>query len=182
MEPFKLRFKIGQHEFEAEGDKETVERQLAVWRDLITQLPSPPPPAGGLTPPAPNSATGAAPAAPPPPASDSVDYDKLFRQDRRGVVSLTVLPQGDRALPSAGLLVMLGRKHYVDEDLVGGAWLLDGLRQSGMAAERADRVFDDYYPQFVTTVGAHRAIRYRLTNLGMARALELAKELEGMVA
>ena len=35
MEPFRLKLKVGPHEFEAEGDQEMVERQLSVWRELI---------------------------------------------------------------------------------------------------------------------------------------------------
>lgn len=181
MEPFRLRLKIGDHEFEAQGDQETVERQFAAWREMIASLPSPPPvpvPVGvavpvGLQAPAAQSA--------PSPAAEAVNYDKVFRKDKRDVVSLTVLPQGDRALSDGGLLILMGRKHYLDEDLVGGAWLLDGLRDSGMPIGRVDRVFGDYYPNLVTTVGTHRATRYRLTNLGMSKAVELAKGLERMV-
>ena len=32
MEPFRLKLKVGPHEFEAEGEQESVERQFALWR------------------------------------------------------------------------------------------------------------------------------------------------------
>ena len=37
MEPFRLKMKIGAHEFEAEGEQETVERQFALWRELLAR-------------------------------------------------------------------------------------------------------------------------------------------------
>src|SRR4051812_30769994 len=102
METFRLKLKVGPHEFEAEGDQETVERQLAVWRELIASSPtsihagaSPPPPPppgagqfGGLETPLFSP--------PKPPPADEVEerreYAKIFKHEGR-VVSLTVHPQ-----------------------------------------------------------------------------------------
>src|SRR5689334_7081615 len=104
MEPFRLHFKVGEHVFDAEGPQEAVERQLAVWREMIAALPSPPPrqpQTGAVAPP------GEAGASAPP--ETFADYDKVFRHDGK-VVSLTVLPTGSEREADAALLVMLGRK------------------------------------------------------------------------
>jgi hypothetical protein len=178
MEPFRLHIKIGEHEFDAQGEQEAVERQFATWRELISQLPSPPPgPAQHAVESPLPSPTG------PGSVGDFVEYDKVFHQDQR-VVSLTALPRGDHAEADAALLILLGRKHYLNEDLVGGAWVLDGLERSGIPVRvgRVDRLFGDYIDQLVLRSGKGRAVRYRLTNQGLVRAKEMARELAKAVA
>src|SRR5437870_4412890 len=96
MEPFRLKLKVGPHEFEAEGDQETVERQLAVWRELIASpssaptLPSPPP---QVPPVGPGAVVDSAAVTNGPDLR--AEYAKLFKHDGR-VVSLTVLPNGNQ--------------------------------------------------------------------------------------
>lgn len=185
MEPFRVRLKVGPHEFEAEGDQESVERQLAIWRELIASPSAAPAPAPAILPPAtlpPISGTINA-SLPPLSGGDSrADYDRLFRHDGR-VVSLTVLPNsnGDREADAA-LLVLLGQKVFNSEDLVTGAQILEGLKQSGMLVPRADRVFGEHMDVNVMRIGAHRSVKYRLTNQGLARARELAQSLLALVA
>lgn len=177
MEPFRLRLKVGVHEFEAEGDQESVERQLAVWRDLIATTPaatssplaSPPPPPGGPA--------GGEPG--PPPAGQTEDratYEKIFGRDG-GVVALSVLPNGERREADAALLILLGQKVYNLEDQVTGGRLLSGLERSGIRVARADRMFGDYMDRYVIRSGTHRAVRYRLTIPGFQAAQTLAREL-----
>ena len=175
MEPFRLKLKVGQHEFEAEGEQESVERQLAVWRELIAspsgsvQPPaSPPPPYGGVvvTPP---TAT--------PTGEDSrAEYDKLFRHDSR-VVSLTVLPTGNQRIADACLLLLLGQRVYNGAEQVTGQQIIDGLKQSGVTVERVDRSWGEHDGVNVLRVGQRRGVKYRMTNPGLARARELAREL-----
>ncbi len=157
MESFRLQLKIGQHEFSAEGEREAVERQADEWRKMIASLPTLPSP-----PPAPPQSEGSSQAEP--------------------VVSLTVLPRGATREADAALLVMLGRKHYKGEDLVGGTRLLEGLEISGLQVLRADRVFGAYMGTHVTRIGKNRAVKYRLTNQGMAAAKGIARNLAALVA
>lgn len=184
MESFRLRLKVGAHEFEAEGDQETVERQLAVWRDLIASipvsspstLPSPPPaaPVAG----APIVATPE----PAPPLLASVagdpkgDYAKLFRHEGE-IVSLSIHPNGGQRDADAALLILLGQSVFNNEDQVSGYRVLQGMARSGLPADRADRVFGDHMAQNVIRFGAHRGVKYRLTNPGITRAREIAKEM-----
>jgi hypothetical protein len=175
MEPFKLRMKIGQHEFEAEGDQESVERQFTTWRDLIAASGSSSPQTLGSPPP------GEEGPPVPPPAPRQLPYDRIFRKDGE-VVSLTILPPaGEEQVPRAALLILLGRREYAQEDLVTGGRLLQGLGQSGLDVDRADRMFGEFMPQYVIRSGQHRAVRYRLTNPGLTRARQIAEELLAMV-
>jgi hypothetical protein len=177
VEPYRLKVRVGTHEFEAEGSQEAVERQFALWREMIAavpastpELPSPPPPlTGGITP------TGT--------ATNIVlpgVFDKIFRRDGR-VITLTVLPAGDRREQDAALLILLGQQLYNGEEQVTGQTLLDGLKRSGLPIERADRMFGDYMDQYVLRSGIHRAVRYRLTNPGVTKAKELGTALVAMV-
>jgi hypothetical protein len=186
MEPFHLRMKIGAHEFEAEGDQDSVERQFATWRELIAAEPSPtassPPPVATPNP-------GAA-AAPVPLAAgnagtagltvDATGFEKIIRRDGKRL-SLSVLPPGDNRTADAALVLMIAHKAYNGLDQVGGTALLDGLTQSGYAVERVDRELARYIPDLVLRSGIRRAVRYRLNNRGLNHAITLARELMDMV-
>ena len=39
MDAYRLKIRIGEHEFEAEGPQEAVERQFEAFKELITFLP-----------------------------------------------------------------------------------------------------------------------------------------------
>ena len=179
MEPFRLKLKVGPHEFEAEGDQESVEKQLAIWRDLIGSpaasaplLASPPPAVvPAITPPAPSPAVV---------PESRAEYDRLFRHGGR-VVSLTVLPSGANRDGDAALLILLGQKVYNGDDQVTGMTINDGLQLSGIKVARIDRVWGEHWEVNVIRSGAHRGTRYRLTHPGMARARELAAELLKLV-
>lgn len=184
MEPYRLKIRVGPHEFEAEGSQEAVERQFELWREMVTSLPastpemaSPPPPpgvtgTGAAVLPLAGSGTGT--------VTGPGALDKIFKRDGR-VVTLTVLPTGDRREQDAAILVLLGQQIYNTEDRVTGQTLLDGLKRSGMPVQRADRMFGDYMDTYVLRDGIHRAVRYRLTNPGAAKARELGTALAALV-
>jgi hypothetical protein len=180
MEPFRLRMKIGVHEFEAEGDQESVERQFALWREMVTatpsQLPSPPP----RDPPPPGNG-GLGPVLPVPLGGvDPSGFEKIIRRDGKSL-SLSVLPHGDNRVADAALVLMIAHKAYNQLDQVGGGALLEGLQQSGYDLDRVDRAIERYIPEFILRSGVRRAVKYRLSNPGLNRAINLARELMDMV-
>jgi hypothetical protein len=171
-----LKLKVGQHEFEAEGEQETVERQLAVWRDLIASPSAVQPPASAPPPPAVTPAPTEGQSAFGPLVDDRAFYDRLFHH-RGPVVSLTVLPTGPQREADAALLLLLGQKVYNGDQPVTGGRLLEGLKLSGLSVERVDRVWGPHTDSNVIRAGAKRGVKYRLTHPGNARATEIAKEL-----
>jgi hypothetical protein len=178
MEPFRLRLKVGAHEFEAAGEEEAVERLLAVWRELIASSPvtlaSPPPSSNGAVAPTVEPAMSGN-------ASSASKFGKVFKHESR-IVSLILKPSGDKRNADAALLILLGQRLYNGVELVTGGMILDGLKQSGITeVERANWVLGEYIPGFVLEAGARRGKTYRLTNPGMAKAEELAQALERMV-
>lgn len=173
-EPFRLRLKIGEHEFEASGDQEAVERQFSAWRSLILDAPKPAPPPPQTPPPGDT---------PPPPAgigADAVEFERIFSRDGRRL-ALTVLPPGEARMADAALLLLFGHRLYNGTDQVGGIPLLEGMKHSGYGIDRVDRIMSRYEPEHVIRTGARRGVKYRLTLPGLARAREIAKELVAMV-
>jgi hypothetical protein len=160
MDTQKLKIKIGEHEFEAEGPIDVVQAQFAAWKDLIA----------------------AAPAKPKEPASEKstdkntplphLTLDKIMKVEGR-VVSLTARAE---TVEETALLILLGQKELRGNQEVTGSEIMDGLRQSGYAISRADTLMDKLSTDgSVITVGVHRSRRYRLSNSGLNLALATAQ-------
>jgi hypothetical protein len=61
---------------------------------------------------------------------------------------------------------------------VTGAEVMDGLKQSGYLLPRIDRTMDKLAAEgTLISVGVHRGRRYRLSNAGLTKALNIAKEV-----
>jgi len=159
METQKLKMKIGDHEFEAEGPVDTVQGQFLAWKELIAGTPtkrvepSPDKPEGGTSQP------------------PKLEFEKVMKVEGR-VVSLTARAE---SLKETALLILLGQKELRGNQEVTGSEIMDGLRQSGYAIQRADIVMDKLSADGdVITIGVHRGRRYRLSNSGLSLALTLA--------
>ena len=93
------------------------------------------------------------------------------------IVSLTALP---KSATDAALLIMLGQKDLRANVSVTGQEIGDGLAQSGREVPRVDRIMDQALKdQHVLKTGLKRGTRYRLTNVGLNKALSIANELIG---
>jgi len=168
METTKIKIKVGDHEFEAEGPAEIVQSQFETFKSLISSPASI--------------------------ASDKnikesgndnkiqsnllggphISIEKILNVSGRSV-SLTALPASTE---DAALLVMLGHKDLRNNLSVTGQEIGDGLAQSGRPVARVDRIMDKPLTEaFVLKTGVKRSTRYRLTNQGLAKALAIAKDL-----
>ena len=172
MENAKLKIKIGDHEFEAEGPTELVQAQFATFRDLVLNIS-----VSKQVQPATIVSEVARPAA-------LVDngapvFDKIMRQDGR-IVSLTAR---GASIEDEIMLVLLGQKILRNNESVTGAEITSGLKVTGGAIGRIDFKLDKLSNEGnVITIGTHRARRYRLTNQGAAKAQEIAKAVISTVA
>jgi hypothetical protein len=73
---------------------------------------------------------------------------------------------------------MLGQKDLRANVTVTGQEIGDGLAQSGREVPRVDRIMDQALRDSqVLKTGVKRGTRYRLTNLGLSKALAIASEL-----
>jgi hypothetical protein len=175
MDNLKIRVKVGDHEFEAEGPRESVELQFQLFKELVGAAPVRTP--------------GQAPPAPKPPViqtptqngglvdetPDKTVYDRLFSVDGDRL-SLHYLPEGENREANALLILLLGYRIITAQEQVLGGRLMQGLQQSGLTLDRIDRVLDPYIPSLILKTGIKKGTKYRLTNIGLARAKVIAEE------
>jgi hypothetical protein len=165
MDTAKVRMKIGDHEFEAEGASEIVQAQFMAFRELLSMQDNKP---------AQNNTPIVAEVPIIPITSAHVPLEKIMRAQGR-VVSLTAMPT---STDDAALLIMLGNKDLRNVDTVTGGEIGDGLAQSGRPVGRVDRIMEKLISEaLVLKSGFRRATRYRLSNVGHQKALAVAREL-----
>lgn len=161
----RIKVKIGDYEFEAEGPAATVQEQFSAFKEMISAAQPrvapedkvEEPQNGGIKPTFPH-----------------ISIQKIMHVSGR-VVSLTALPASTE---DAALLIMLGHKDLRDNLAVTGQEIGDGLGQSGRPVARVDRLMEKALKDaFVLKTGIKRATRYRLTNQGLQKALSIAKDL-----
>jgi hypothetical protein len=167
MSEYRLKIKIGEHEFEADGPVEAVKSQFEAFKDLIAAIPNNKP---GNTANADSSETAVQANVP---HFNIVNADKIFRADGR-VISLAVPPNSDT---EAVLLILFGQKYLRKNDSPTGSEIMDGMVQSGYRTTRIDRILASLSSEgAVIITGAHRGKRYRLTNSGYSRAEGIVKD------
>jgi len=170
MGPYRLKIKVGDHEFEAEGSEEAVQRQFEAWKELIAATPGQKDatPANNTNQERNSDATSA-----------SLPLEKIMRSDGR-IISLTAPPE---LAPEAALLILLGQRQIRSNEAVTGNEMMEGMQQSGFRLVRVDRILENLADSgAVIRSGVHRGTRYRLSNTGFARALDIARTVLGRIA
>lgn len=187
MENYRLRIKIGDCEFEAEGSQEIVERQFSEFKELLKSPPVSNHQGSN------NNGGGANEGNAPKLLSEKIitpvsfatdQYWKTFKFDeKRNLLSLSIRPMGDAAQADAILLLLFGYKFLKEQDEVIVTQLKDGLEQSGFSVNRIDRAIAPYVRSlFVIKTGKAKGGRYRLTNSGTTKAQTLANQLIELVS
>ncbi|MGA7521213.1 MAG: hypothetical protein WBW84_01950 [Acidobacteriaceae bacterium] len=171
---YRLKIKVGPHEFEAEGPTSVVQEQFRLFKELIESTPSAataqaqnPSLQSPFPPPAPSERQDAPPA--------ELNIGKIMDQDGR-IVSLTVPP---KSAEDAVLLILYGQRAFRGNDSVTGSEIMDGLTTTGgVPVERVDRVLAKIGADGdIIITGERRGKRYRLTNAGVAKARQIAQDL-----
>jgi len=175
-ETHRIKVKIGQHEFDAEGPLEAVQHQFEIFKEMVA--------AAGPATVASNQSSGHA-VLPPPTPKPTVEpaestLHKIMKSDDKRVVSLTVRP---KSIDEAVLLILLGQKEMMSNDSVTGGAIMEGLTATGgLTVARIDRLLEKLGNLGdVIVIGEHRSKRYRLTNAGVSRAREIAETLIALV-
>lgn len=153
-DPIKLRMKIGEHEFEAEGPSDLVVTHLAEWKRLANLSP-----------------TG---------ATESTDTDalrRLFAIDaEESQVKLRIAINGRQRNASAALLLLYGHQTYLHDEELPAARLRAALSASNYAAQRLDRLLaGNIRAGWIRKHGAHKNQAYSLTANGLDKAATLAR-------
>jgi hypothetical protein len=168
--PYRIKLKIGDNEFDAEGDPEIVKEAFANFMKAVAAMPPPkanPPESELPPPPPPPPGLGGVPANP-------AEFSRVFRQG--DPLSLAALPRGENAKPDALLILLYGYTQLGGEQAVTGTMLMKAARQSGVAIDRVDRTLD-LRKEFVLAAGTKKGRRYSLNNRGIIEAQRLMKEL-----
>jgi hypothetical protein len=176
---YRMKIKVGDHEFEAEGPADVVNEQFKAFTDLIAKLPASAPHQTHSPARADESTGIMAAERRDMPSADSA-LDKIMRLDGR-VISLTARP---KSAEEAVLLLLYGQKVMRDNDSVTGSEVIDGLTATGgMQVARVDRLLEKAARDGdAIVIGERRGKRYRLTNAGLMKARTIAADLIAIVA
>jgi hypothetical protein len=177
--PYRLKIKVGQHEFEAEGKPEDVREQFQAFKEMVSATPATPLAVPQTMPDSSQVRSESAPQRTDTPFGDP-EVAKIMRLDGR-IVSLTVRP---KTVEEAVLLLMYGQRLMRQTEYVTGAEIVDGLKTTGgMDQVRSDRLLNKISKDGdLIVTGENRGKRYRMTNAGVAKARQLANELIAIVA
>lgn len=176
-DPYKLRVKLGAHEFEAEGTEDAVKEQFNAWKDLISTLSQTTRPAGPSVPPV-SRLHDVVEEVRTKDGFNTQTWDIFICDDKRKLITLKVNPSGETRDPDAALLVMYGYKRAFQMDEVKVGRLKEALAVSGLRPDRMDRTLSDYIAKgFLLKTGRGPGGKYRLTTTGYDRADALAKNL-----
>src|SRR5262249_3304705 len=156
VDTFKLRLKVGPHEFEAEGAKDDVQAQFEAWRSLIAGAVS----TVTIEQPAHNAAASGQQ------ADQKVNPDPslgLFETDGNAI-TLRAYPSGEQA-DDAVLLVAYAFKRLLSQDILSSVLIGKSLRVSGGTIDRVDRVVNNQIAKgyMMKAGGVGRGTKYRLT-------------------
>lgn len=184
MDSHKLRIKIGEHEFEAEGPAEIVKQHFEEFKSLLSSPASIRPVASRDSNTVedeeeienPHALTSTE-------VIDLVRLQRVIQRDlKTNILSLTCLPQGTSRTEDSAITLLLGHKVIRGVDLVKASSLVKGLAHSGCPIGRLDRVLARYIREhFIMKIGSGRASKYRLTNHGVQKAQAVAETLIGIV-
>lgn len=169
METFRLRVKIGPHEFEAEGPKESVTAQYESWKALIASTPATTSQVNKVVAAAIGVRTREGFSAP---------WDIFDVEDKRKLVTLRVHPTGETRDADAVLLILYGYRQTFQQEDVPVTKIKESLRVSGLRPERVDRTAAPHVRAgLLLKAGRGKGGKYRLTNTGFAQADEMARSL-----
>ena len=158
----RVKIKVGEHTFEAEGSPEDVKEQYRLFVDLIGSMPQAPQP----IPQTPSPQEPVYIQTLPPPTTVTVNegaLDKIMNVDGR-IVSLTVRP---KSLQEAILLLLLGHKALRASEYTTGAEIIDGLKTTGgLTFSRIDKLMEKISDDGDIIInGERRGKKYRMTCL-----------------
>jgi hypothetical protein len=178
MDSYRLKIKLGEYEFDAEGPHDVVQAQFQAFQEMVASIPRVP----TKSPEPPRDET-------PPPEGGSVRLDaggidaalsNIMKVENR-IVSLTAPP---RAVEDAVLLLLYGQRMMRNNESVTGAEIVDGLTATGgLDIGRSDRLLERIARNGdVIMIGERRGKKYRLTNAGTNKARQIAANLIALVA
>jgi hypothetical protein len=170
----RLKIKIGDAEFEAEGPSALVESQYAQFLEIVRSAPikqaTPAPKGDSTDPKRNNSELDEVPSEVP-----NEIISRIFK--RTGdAISLLSLPRTENPGADALIALLYGYRRLTAKHNVTGVALMQAARQSGVSIDRVDRVIDAR-EDFLMIAGAKRGRTYGLNNRGVKFGEELIMKM-----
>ena len=161
----KLRIKLGECEFEAEGEEEIVIQQFEKFQDLVN----------GRVASQPNQLLPF----PSPQKLSLPQFEKIFETDPQSSILLCrIPPPGKDSEAHMVLLLLLGYLKIRGIPEVSVLALKKSVKLSLHPVVRLDRILQHYLKdRFVIKTGRGKGGKYRLTPLGINKAFAIAEEL-----
>lgn len=174
MDTYKLRIKVGPHEFEAEGPKDSVTAQFEAWKELIASLPATPKANDQTV----SKTLRVATEVRTRDGSLALPWDIFDADEKRKLVTLRVHPIGEQKYADAALLIVYGYRQSSEQDEVLVTKLKESMEVSGLRPARIDRIIAPHIKAgLLMKTGLGKGGKYRLTNTGFAKADEMARAL-----
>lgn len=167
--PYRLRVRLGNSEFEAEGEEALIKEQYQMFLDAVAR-------AHHLG----QEEQTSSPVAKPDGTSGNATIheslvERVFAVDRDGV-SLQILPNGTTRAADAVLLLLYGHLRLRNESRVYGTQLMKDARRSGLSIDRIDRVISAHR-DFYNRGGQRKGSRYSLNNQGVIKAEQILRSM-----
>jgi hypothetical protein len=182
MDNYRLKVKLGDFEFDAEGPHDVVQTQFLAFQEMVAKLPTAPSAVNVSTPVNAPTPTGANTDTTPPKNDTSVDslLSKIMKVENR-VVSLTAAPPN---VDDAALLLLYGQRMMRDNETATGSEIVDGLMATGgLDIGRSERLFERIARNGdLIMIGERRGKKYRLTNAGVNKARQIAANMIALVS
>jgi hypothetical protein len=160
---YRLKVRVGESEFEAEGPEETVKSQFVMFLSALNATSA----SHGSASDAGKGSDGGRRAAP---ENDDLlgnaMWGRFYKQEDDGGVSLKVLPNTENVNADALVLLLYGFLMLRKQDTVGSTDLLAMAKKSGLRIDRIDRNIPATYSRYINRGGTRKGCRYSLNNQG----------------
>lgn len=172
-----IRIKIGQNEFEASGDEETIKRELDRFYQVIESLGRQQSPRAKIPRQPPKSDKGE-----PEPSRIPENYSAVFAYEDKTLTLVAKLP-GQSREGDAALLLLYGYREIQGLATVPASSLLMSMKRTGYTIARVDRLlsFPLIGEGLILKSGARRGSAYQLTRPGYQMAAGLSEELRSLI-
>jgi hypothetical protein len=167
--PYRLKVRLGPHEFEAEGPEASVKEQFATFVTIANTTPVP---KNGSS----NLQRGSNGSGDPEVEPGAGSWDRAYK--RKGdQISLHVLPETKTQNADAIILILYGHQMLLEQESVTSLVLMEAAKQSGLRIDRIDRNLPASHKQYVISGGTGKGTRYSLNNRGAAYAQEMLDKM-----
>ena len=178
----RLRIRIGDAEFDGEGEEQTIREQYQLFLEALSSAPPQREPISLRANPQQQTDNPTTTTTPPPAptGANGGDFDQSLLErafaQTKDIISLRHLPEGRNREADALLALLYGYLKLKGERDVYGVRLMKAAIQSGLSIDRVDRVIAAHRGYFIRG-GARRGAHYSLNNQGERKVEQVLRDM-----